>query len=114
MSQEQQQQEKPIKRIKPTLFVDTSIPYEPNPNYQYNPTSYESTWYVAIVEARKKHKTLVKERVNLSRDSGRKTSPKLIDEIEKRHRKNPRFVSTAVMSPPPRFIKKSPILKPAV
>jgi hypothetical protein len=102
MSQEQQQHEKPIKRIKPALFVDTRIPYEPNPNYQYNPASYESTWYVAIVEARKKHKTLVKERVNSSRDSGRKTSPKLIAEIEKRHRKNPRFVSTATMSQPPR------------
>lgn len=76
--------------FKPVLRIDTSMGYEgANPNFNHNnTTSYSSNWAVAVVEAqaqiRKRRKEERKKRKwEAAREEGRRTSPKLIQEIDR-------------------------------
>lgn len=76
--------------FKPLLKIDTSIPYEPNPNFKHNPRSYSSNWAVAVMDAqaeikRRKREERKKRKWESERPSGRRTSPKLIQEIDRLH-----------------------------
>jgi len=87
--------------FKPVLKIDTSIPYEPNPNFKHNPASYSSNWAVAVIDAQKEIKKRNREerkkrKWEAERDQGRRTSPKLIQEIDRLHMYEGREVGEGV------------------